>query len=168
MTDDRRKSRSFSEADGSGIRKALEQMMPKSLDDIVRRSRDRVQIGLAMAEELAALAATVEPGPIRDTMAEWRIIAIRTIDPSIDARTTAVSRSHLSLLGWAAGMRCPRLTSEIAQIDISGRLVRTRNSLYRLGSRGEGEPPQEHLICVCAATHSWGFGGVIGAPAFFY
>jgi hypothetical protein len=72
------------------------------------------------------------------------------------------SRSRLSLLGRAAGMRCPWITSEVREIDIDARLVRTRNSLYRLGARGEGEPPQEDLICVCAATHQWGCGALIG------
>jgi hypothetical protein len=134
----------------------------------VRKSRDQFQIGLATAEELAVLAATIEGGPIRDTIAEWRIIAFRAIGLAVDAQTQAASRSRLLLLGRAAGMHCPWITSAVTGIDIDGRLVRTRNSFYRLGARGEGEPPQEDLICVCAATHSWGFGKLIGAPAFFY
>jgi hypothetical protein len=166
MTDD--KSGSLSPMDVSAIQQALERMFPKSLDDIVRRSRDRFQIGLATAEELALLAATVEDGPIRDTIAEWRIIAFRPIGLGVDARTAAASRSRLSLLGRAVGLRCPWITSEVREIDIDAHLVRTRNSLYRLGARGEGEPPQEDLICVCAATYQWGFGALIGAPAFFY
>jgi hypothetical protein len=166
MTDHR--SASLSEADVSEIREALERMIPRSLEDIVRKSRDQFQIALATAEELAVLAAAIEAGPIRDTIADWRIIAFRAIGLAVDAQTEAVSRSRLSLLGRAAGMRCPWITSEVTEIDIDGRLVRTRNSLYRLGARGEGEPPQEDLICVCAATHSWGFGRLIGAPAFFY
>jgi hypothetical protein len=166
MTD--HKSDSLSEADVSEIQEALERMIPRSLEDIVRKSRDQFQIGLATAEELAVLAATIEAGPIRDTIADWRIIAFRAIGQAVDAQTEAVSRSRLSLLGRAAGMRCPWITSEVTEIDIDGRLVRTRNSLYRLGARGMGEPPQEDLICVCAATHQWGFGQLIGAPVFFY
>jgi hypothetical protein len=166
MTD--HKSDSLSEAEVSEIRETLERMIPKSLEDIVRKSRDQFQIGLATAEELAVLAATIEAGPIRDTITEWRIIAFRTIGLSIDAQTQAVSRSLLLLLGRAAGTRCPWITSAVTEIDIDRRLVRTQNSLYRLGARGEGEPPQEDLICVCAATHRWGVGKLIGAPAFFY
>jgi hypothetical protein len=168
MTDHRRPSDSRSEADVSEIREALERMIPRSLEDIVRKARDQFQIGLATAEEMAVLAATVEAGPIRDTITEWRIIAFRAISLSVDAQTQAVSRSLLLLLGRAAGTRCPWITSAVTEIDIDRRLVRTQNSLYRLGARGEGEPPQEDLICVCAATHRWGVGKRIGAPAFFY
>jgi hypothetical protein len=162
------KSGSLSEADVSEVREALEQMIPKSLDDVVRKSRGQFQIGLATAEELTLLAATIGDGPIRDTIAEWRIIAFRAIGLAVGAQTHAVSRSRLLLLGRAAGMRCPWITSAVTGIDLDGRLVRTQNSVYRLGARGEGEPPQEDLICVCAATHSWGVGKLIGAPAFFY
>jgi hypothetical protein len=168
MTSDRRKRGSTNAADVRGIQETLEHMIPKSLDDIVRKSRDRFQIALATAEELAGLAATIEAGPIRDTITEWRIIAFRAIGLSVDAQTQAVSRSLLLLLGRAAGTRCPWITSAVTEIDFDRRLVRTQNSLYRLGARGEGEPPQEDLICVCAATHRWGVGKRIGAPAFFY
>ena len=168
MTSDRRKRGSTNAADVRGIQETLEHMIPKSLDDIVRKSRDRFQIALATVEELAGLAATIEAGPIRDTITEWRIIAFRAIGLSVDAQTQAVSRSLLLLLGRAAGTRCPWITSAVTEIDIDRRLVRTQNSVYRLGARGEGEPPQEDLICVCAATHRWGVGKRIGAPAFFY
>src|SRR5260221_3833018 len=116
MTD--HKSGSLSEAEVSEIREALERMIPKSLEDIVRKSRDQFQIGLATAEELAVLAATIEAGPIRDTITEWRIIAVRSIGLAVGAQTPPVSRSRLSLLGRAAGMGCPRVTSAVTEIDL--------------------------------------------------
>jgi hypothetical protein len=168
MTNNQRKPSSIGTADVRGIQEALEQMMPKSLDDIVRKNRDVLQLGLATAGELAVLAATIEPGHSRDTIEEWRIVAFRAIGPRSDADMAGILSRSLSLLGRAAGMRCPWITSAVTQIDIDAGLVRTRNSLYRLGARGEGEPPQDDLICVCAAMHKCGVGELIGAPAFFY
>src|SRR5260221_8398722 len=83
MTDHRRPSDSRSEADVSEIREPLERMIPRSLEDIVRKARDQFQIGLATAEEMAVLAATVQAGPIRDTITEWRTIAFRAISLSV-------------------------------------------------------------------------------------
>jgi hypothetical protein len=100
----------------------------------------------------------IEPGQTLDTIDEWRIIAIRQVG----------APPLLSLLGRTVGMGGVRMTSEIAGLDVNRGLCRTRNSLYRLGFPGEGEPPQEDLICVCAILHRWGVGRLIGAPEFFY
>jgi hypothetical protein len=60
------------------------------------------------------------------------------------------------------------MTSDIAMLDVTRGLCRTRNSLYRLRVPGVGEPPSDDLIFVCAMVHKWGFGRVIGAPAFLF
>jgi hypothetical protein len=140
------------------IQDVLTQMIPASLDDIVRENRDQVQLGLATLEELAARAGAIGPDAAVDTIDEWRVVAIRQRG----------SPPILSLLGHAVGMGVVRMTSEIAVLDVARGLCRTRNSLYRLGFPGEGEPPQEDLICVCAILRQWGIGRAIGAPEFFF
>jgi hypothetical protein len=158
----------FSETDAIGIRDALARMIPRSLDDIVRKHRDLVQIGLATAEEIAVRTKRVGLGHSRDTIESWRIVAFRLLDRQSEAGADRTFNSRLSLLGRAVGMRCPWVTSEIVGVDVEGKLVRTRNSLYRLGTPGIGEPPDHDLICLCAMTHSWGVGEYIGAPGLFY
>jgi hypothetical protein len=142
----------------TNIQQVLAEMIPSSLDDIVRKNRDQVQIGLATIEEIAAREGAIEPGPALDTIDEWRVVAIRQLG----------SQPMLSLLGRVVGTGVRRMTSRIAVLDVARGLCRTRNSLYPLGFPGEGEPPPEDLICVCAILHRWGVGRLIGAPEFFY
>jgi hypothetical protein len=78
------------------------------------------------------------------------------------------SQPMLSLLGRVVGTGVRRMTSRIAVLDVARGLCQTRNSLYRLGFPGTGEPPPEDLICVCAILHRWGIGRTIGAPEFFF
>jgi hypothetical protein len=54
------------------------------------------------------------------------------------------------------------------KFDRTRRLVRTRNSIYRSGEEGRGEPPLHELLHVCAMLHVWGFGKYIDAPEIFY
>jgi hypothetical protein len=152
--------------DVKGLQEALEKIIPRSLDDIVRVNRDRFQIGLANVDELSARAATIVPGRTKDIIDSWRIIAFRSLNPEADFG--GAGNSLLSVLGRAVGMGCPLVTSQVTQIDIRNGLVRTRNSVYRLGSGGVGEPPLDDLIHLCAAICGWGFGSMIGAPEFFY
>jgi hypothetical protein len=169
MTSDKRERGSLSAVDRAGIEEALEQMIPKSLDDVVRKNRNAFQIGLATPTEIAIRGTVIKPDrDTRDTIEQWNIIAFRTLGLRPDTGLEGILSSRLSLLGRAAGTRGSWLTSEVVQIDVDGGLVLTRNSLYRLGSRGEGEPPPDDLICVCAVMHSWGIGELIGAPGFFY
>lgn len=168
MTDERqRRYGSLREQDASALREAVELLIPKSLDDLVRKARDHFQIGLATSGEMAALAAPIGFGRVRDTISGWRIVAFRDLDPTGDAQTPA-SVSHLSLLGDVIELGGLILTSNIAQIDLVAGLVRTRNSIYRLGARGEGEPPLEQLLFVCAMTHRWGWGHHLGIPHILY
>ncbi|MDB5411530.1 MAG: hypothetical protein JWL84_6442 [Rhodospirillales bacterium] len=169
MADDAQRNAPLGATDRIGLREALEKMIPRSLDDVVRANRDRFQIGLATAAEAAARAARIAPACTRDTIEVWRIIAFRSLDPPNDIDAGEVpGNSLLSLLGQSSRMKRGWITSQIMQIDFENRLVQTRNSLYALGVEGAGEPPADDLIHLSAACHIWGFGDLIGAPAFFY
>ncbi len=146
----------------------FDSLFPKSLDDIVRKNREHFQIGLAKAEEFASRVAKIEPGRSVDTIDQWRLVAFRAPPPRLRFEREMSDKVHLSLLGEAVKARQIWTTSEVMQIDVEGGFARTQNSLYKLGIKGKGEPPREHLICVAAATHSWGWGTFIAAPEFFY
>jgi hypothetical protein len=47
----------------TNIQQVIAEMIPSSLDDIVRLNRDQVQIGLATLDELTTLEGAIEPGP---------------------------------------------------------------------------------------------------------
>lgn len=142
-------------------------LYPQSLDDLVKTNRDRLQLGLATAEEIASRAARIAPGPVVGTIEQWRLVAVRWFRPSTDAERE-IDYVRLTLLGEALEARLTCATSEVVQIDLAGGLARTQDYLYRLGVRGKGEPPVEHLRCIAAAAHSWGWGESIGAPKFLY
>jgi hypothetical protein len=169
MVYDEKRNASPGTSDLDGIRQALEKLMPRSLDDVVRANREFFQIGLATAAEVRHRSGRIEPADTKDTIIDWRIVAFRTVDPERDLESGRIDgRILLSLLGRSSRKRHPLITSEVAKIDFRNRLVQTRNSLYALGVKGEGEPPGDDLVHLCATTYVWGFGKMIGAPAFFY
>jgi len=142
----------------------IEAMMPKSLDDIVRLNRDKAIVRLALPEEIMALEKPIDPGRTPNQMMnDWRIIALVRF-PDQDGP----GGTDLMLLGSVrAGIA--KITSDLVEIDLDNGLVITQSgSLYKLGKKGEGEPPFQHLAMVCAAFHSWGFGSFLGAPRFFF
>jgi hypothetical protein len=169
MSEDIGKSAPLDAGDATSIEEALDKLFPRSLDDIVRVNRDRYQLGIATPDEFAALVGNVEPGRVKATLDQWRIVAFRNIASDLaPGRDRVFDEVSLSLLGRDAERRGLWMTSQVRRIDQSSGLVLTRNSIYRLGFPGAGEPPSDHLIHVAAMTHVWGVGDLIGAPMFFY
>jgi hypothetical protein len=164
MVHDEKRNAPFGDTD---LVQALEKLMPRSLDDVVRANRDSFQIGLATADEIRRLTDSIEPAGTKSTIDDWRIIAFRTLKPGPNSGRV-VARTLLSMLGRSSRTNRSLITSEVVKIDFESGLVRTLNSLYKIGVEGEGEPPSDDLIHLCATTHTWGFGKIIGAPAFFY
>lgn len=124
------------------------------LDEILSRLRDRANIGGAAEEEIAALATKIpDPGPrgVRDLIDDWRLIALR-----LDGRAA------LHLLGDSEVATPPWITSAVVGIDLEARLARTRNSLYRLGQSGIGEPPERHVRLLAYALIRQGAGPTFG------
>jgi hypothetical protein len=98
-----------------------------------------------------------------------RVISLRALARRPSAKSDDASGTgRLSLLGSAVEMRYVWITSTVIHIDAANGLVQTRNSLYRLGVKAEGEPPPNELITVCAALHRWGLGPLLGAPEFYF
>lgn len=125
------------------------------LDEILTRQRDRANIGLATAAEVAALATKIaDPGPwgVRDLLDDWRFVALR-----LDGRVA------LRLLGDSVIATPPWVTSAVVGINLGTRLVRTtKGSIYRLGQAGIGEPPERHLRLLAYALIRQGLGRTFG------
>jgi len=133
----------------------LELPIPRTLDAIVNRNRALCEIGLATPSEIDGLRGDIDApaGAEKDVLTDWRFIAFR-----IRQHQTA-----LVLLGDAERQSLILCTSEVQVASRDGARVRTRNSIYALARAGEGEPPVQHLLQLCATLHEWGLGRILGA-----
>lgn len=139
----------------------IDNLIPKILDDIIRKNRELVELGLSTDDEIQALYAEMPPGlPVKDIVNDWRLISLREKKSGL-AQVLLLGRSQNENFAW--------VTSSIVKIDLNRNCVMTKSgSYYGLGSRGDGEPPREQLMHVCATLHKWGSGTFLGVTHFFY
>lgn len=140
----------------------IDDYLPKTLGDIVRRRRDEVQIRLATATEIQALGEFLGKPQItlseaNDTISEWYPVTFRVRDDL-----------QIRLLGYFEKRNEILLSSAVAMLDLQNEGARTENSLYRLGKRGDGEPPRHFLAVLYAILHKTGAGQVLGVPEVFF
>lgn len=143
------------------LAQSINDHIPVTLDDIIRKNRELVELCLSTAEEIRALGGEIRPGPpVKGIVDDWRIISLRA---------KRSGRAQVVLLGHSRTENAPWITSAIVRIDLPRNYVLTKSgSLYELGSQGNGEPPRLQLIHVCATLHQWGSGVFLGVPHFFY
>lgn len=148
--------------DSEHLTDALEALIPKSLDDVIRRNRDAASLRLTTDKELFELYESIIPGPLKETIEDWRFISLQLQTPDRSATLTF-------LLGNRLSNGNPRITSDVIKVDLDRGLVVTKSgSLYKLGTKGVDQPPFEGLVMICSAFHSWGFGEALGIPNFYY
>jgi len=138
---------------------SLEALLPKCLDDIITINRDKARIQLSADEQLTPMMQPLSSNSVRETLDEWRFITLSSL---------VGDEFRVRLLGQISRNGMAWFTSAVVHIDLEQGLVQTHNSFYRLGTKGEGEPPFEHLACLCACLHKQGVGEVYGIPHFFY
>lgn len=145
----------------SELIQAITNIIPQSLDDIIRENREHVELLLSTEEEISTLVRPIaNPPSLKDTIDDWRMISL--VDKG-QARTSVL------LLGNSQKNHSAWITSPVLEVDFDQMVVLTRSgSLYQLGSRGNGQPTRDQLIHVCATLHTWGLGEFLGAPHFFY
>ncbi|MDP2024752.1 hypothetical protein [Sulfuriferula sp.] len=140
---------------------ALEKLIPKSLDDVIRKNREKFRLALATEDELVKLEANVPDSPVRYTLTDWQVIMLhatledraKIASPRLAGRVEATGES------W--------ITSNVVGIDRGKGLVQTANSMYRvIGPRVEED--KIDLLNICVALHQWGLGSSFGVPEFFY
>ncbi len=135
---------------------SLEQLENLTLDDVVGR-RDLGRVRLATPEELETLVGETGGGIAKGTIRNWRPIAVET-----EGKLHGI---------FIVGSRGPENygTSVIVAVDKDRRRVKTNSgSLYELEEAGEGNPPHEHILHVCALLNHWGAGRILDVPEVFY
>lgn len=140
----------------------LQDLVPKSLDDIVRANRDKLRLAFATDEEMKSLERGVPAGGlVRHTLEGWNILMMHA---TAGGKTQSVAK----LLGSVEGTGQCWLTSTVKGIDLATGLVQTENSTYRVVGPRSFEPSVHLLIHVCVFLNQRGVGPLLGIPAFFY
>lgn len=144
------------------LEETLNQVVPKNLDDIIRIRRDDLTLRMSTDEDLAGLppmASTLNHQmQIRATINEWRVVCLDL---------HKAGKKHI-LTGYYDDTNTVWGTSELLSADLVQNLVLTKNSIYRLGFKGSGEPTSDLLLHICYLFHQWGFGPKFGVPKIIY
>ena len=137
------------------ITEALIDIRPKSLDDIVRKNRDKLRIYASTEEELRALHAPVPIQAATGVISHWSFITLFFAESK---------KPVIHLHGYNAAERSSWMTSIV--VATQGNVVATRTgSLYIL----EGERSEEQdLAYICATLNMWGVGQGFGVPALIF
>lgn len=133
-----------------------------SLDSLITRNRDRLSVGVASDDEVAALVVDATgggfDGPSDGQVEGWHLIALR-------ARGRDGPLVSLRCLGWAYGDTW--ITSDVVAVASDRSAVRTRSgSLYRLGERGRGEIHPRLVMLVGRSLHAWGLNDALDLNVF--
>lgn len=141
--------------------KSIDVLIPKTLNDVIRKNRELVELCLSTDEEIRALNGEIRNVElVKGIIDDWRLVSLRA---------KRSGSGQMVLVGHSRTENAPWLTSAIVRIDPTQNYILTKSgSLYELGSQGNGEPPRLQLIHICATLHRWGSGELLGVPHFFY
>lgn len=143
------------------IEQAVEKLIPKSLDDVITKNREKFRLALATEDELAKLESNVPDSTVRYTLTDWQVVMLHaTLE---DGAKIASPR----LVGSVVETGESWIPSHVISIDTGKSLVKTRNSFYRVVGPRVGEEKLD-LLNICIALHQWGLGTYLGVPDFFY
>lgn len=136
----------------------IDDHLPKTLDEIVRKNRDQVEIRLATTQEIAQLAAEIlAPDAVKDTITDWYPIVFRVKeDPTIRIFGVFQQKDAVSF------------TSHVLMLDEAAGLAISDHAIYRLGKRGQGEPPRAFVVALCGLLNELGVGKALGVPEVFF
>jgi hypothetical protein len=143
------------------LQQALEQLVPKSLDDIIRKHREQCSLALATDVELAELESDISECSVRDTLIDWQVVMIH-ITAENGVRT--ISPRLIGRLKWSGESW---ITSHVTGIDRVKGLVQTKNSCYQIVGERVDEAGLD-LLNICVSLHKWGLGSYFGVPEFIY
>lgn len=136
----------------------LSDLLPKSLDDIIRRNRDHLKLRVANEAELDAITKPLIVSNLKASLT--KAFLYNRINPLIEP--------ILCLVGFDERGDAFH-TSKVIGFDRESNTVLTMNgSNYFIKSFGDGEPDVNLLIHICYMLHRDGLGEVFGVPKFFY
>jgi hypothetical protein len=140
----------------------LNDLIPKSIDNIIRDHRDEVCLRLVTDAEIAALPPIVltmtELMPVKATITDYFVI-----------RLDAKQKGEITIVvGTKEESGNLMYTSRVKSFDTKSNLLLTQNSLYRMGAKSDKEPSAFVLMHICCMLNKWGIGQSFGVPEFFY
>jgi hypothetical protein len=65
------------------IEQALEQVLPKTLDEIIRTNRDRAQLYFSTSDELDPLHSPGAFGPVTGQISNWAFITFHIVETQV-------------------------------------------------------------------------------------
>lgn len=144
----------------------IEAMIPKSLDDVIRKNRHLAQVRHANQDDLLSLLGTVNAEYPDCVITNWHLVTIAT--------PKGVGFDDMKNITMLLGERADGtigntwITSAIVKLDLaSGYLLTNSGSLYMMAKKGEGEPSFEQLALLCRRIHKYGAGEFFGVPEYF-
>ncbi|BAO28292.1 hypothetical protein [Sulfuritalea hydrogenivorans] len=137
------------------VAQQLEQMIPKSLGDIIVTNRDQVKAYLTTDAEIEALKGAVPIQPVKGELSDWAFITFFL---------TKKGLPMIYLTGFNAAERSSWMTSLVVAID-GDAVATTSGSVYKL--KGDKSEVLD-LPYICATLNGWGVGRMLGVPPFFF
>ncbi len=134
----------------------LEQIIPKSLDDIIRSNREKVRLYLSTETELDALKGAVPIQRFKGEISNWAFITFFL--------TESGGFPMVYLTGFNKAENSSWMTSLVTAIHGEA-VATTSGSLYRLIGERTSTPDLEHI---CATLNTWGIGPMFDVPPFFF
>ncbi|MDE2599014.1 MAG: hypothetical protein KGL40_05265 [Rhodocyclaceae bacterium] len=133
----------------------LTQLLPQSLDDIIRSNRDKAELHFSTDEEINPLCCPIVGGLAKGRIADWAFITLCITE----------TQQHLVyLVGFNQTEKCTWMTSVVTGIG-HGKVTTARGSIYEL----VGDSTLDvDLLHICATFHLWGVGRYLGMPHIFY
>lgn len=138
----------------------LNKIIPKNLDDIIRKNRDKMKLVVAADEDLIKVAGEINEHEATAELDHVYFYKRVSLVPNLKIET-------LTLVGYNLD-GSPYHTSEIMRFDARRARVLTKSgSIYILKNLGNGEPPSELLMMICAMIRKDGAGSYFGVPEIF-
>lgn len=140
----------------------LEDLIPKSIDDIIRKNRDKLRLESVEKHEMEtihrSLPITNFKGALNDVFIYRRRVLVNDI-------------SSIAAIGWVDtpyGVKL-RHTSSIVAFDPDANVILTYSgSHYIINNFLQGDPDFSILTFICVMLHHEGIGNYFGVPPFFY
>ena len=139
---------------------ALDELIPKTLDAVIRLHRDEAELRIASDADLKQWRARVPNDGTAQDVSSWTLVTFDWHRPgSAPVVDTILVGNHVEEgPGWR--------TSPVRQFDKRTKCLRTHSgTLYHLKGPGSNEPD---LFRLCAWLHRVGLGAYLGVMHIFY
>lgn len=146
--------------DANVIRAQLQTMLPKSIDDIVRRHRDELCIRIATTDDLAPLLS--DSMPIANPQGDIESWSLITLDAIIQGQ----QNNAVFLIGYHTSRCCTWITSRVLKVIECGGAKSVLTGSGNLYTMSGTQSDKIDLTFLCAWLWQNGIGDYYGIPEF--